>query len=471
MPTLSTVQKAGYGFGDFGYNLIWQAATLFLIFFYTDIAGLSPEWAGFIFGVGSIWDAITDPIMGGIADRTRSRAGRYRPYILWAAAPLALLYWISFSVPSLTGPWLIAWALVTHFLLRTAFTVSNIPYSSLTARMTSDANERASLTGWRMQFATGGGLTLAVVLPPLVVALGGGDAQYGWSAAVAVLALVFFVSQLVSYYLTSEPPEGQQEAQADVSFSPAALFKDIISVALTLRLNGPLARVFAAIIIGGGCLAMFGKNVPYYFKYVYGDETLMNQALGLFMLCQILIIPFYVWFSARTSKLITWLTASGVMGFGLLLMYLNTIYSQPIVFAIFALTGLGAGGLGVMFWSMLPDTVEYNEWATGERNEAKVYAFATFGTKMASGVAGFIFGVLLGASGFEANVLQSEETQHAIKAIMALIPILGLTLCGAIMWNYPLDQKRHAELLTDLKIRRAAVPAAETSKTLTRPAN
>lgn len=466
MTKLTTQQKAGYGLGDIGFNLVWQAATLFLIFFYTDVAGISPEWAGIIYITASIWDAITDPIMGGIADRTRTRQGRYRPYLLWSAAPLALTYWLAFSAPPITGFWLIVWAMATHLLLRTVYTVANIPYSSLTARMTSDANERASLTGWRMQGSVLGGLTLAVTLPPLVTMLGAGDPRVGYSLTIAVFAVLLFLTLIGSYYFTAEPEEVDDDPDARSTFGPGVVLADILGVAATLRLNGPLARVFLGIIIGGMCLAMLGKSVPYYAKYVYGDEAITGAALGFLMLSQLIIIPFHVQLARRTSKRVTWLVGSTVMAVGLLLLFLNSTYTPIFVLSTFVIIGFGGGALGVMFWSMLPDTVEYNEWVTGDRNEAKLYAFASFAIKMATGIAGFLFGVMLGGSGFEANTIQSADTLFAIKAIMTLIPIIGLALCGVIMWGYPIDQQRHSELLRDIAARKDPTPALQ-SGTLT----
>ncbi len=452
MSRLTTAQKAGYGLGDFAYNLIWQAVTLFLIFIYTDVAGLSPYWAGVVYIAASVWDAITDPIMGGLADRTRTSRGRYRPYILWSAAPLAFVYWLAFSVPSVSDGWIIVWAFVTHFLLRTVYTVSNIPYSSLTARMTSDADDRARLTGWRMQFAVAGGLFVATFLPGLVAVLGGDDPRTGYSLTVALFALLMFAILIASYFLTSEPDE-IDPLPARQSLNPVDLLKDVLGVAAKLRLNGPLARVFLAIIIGGMCIAMLSKSVPYYFKYIYGDQTMVSGALVTLMITQFVVIPAYVFLAARTSKRVAWLAGSGVMAVGLTALFANQLYTQFVILPIFCVIGAGAGALGVMFWSMLPDTVEYSEWATGNRDEAKTYAFASFAIKMSNGTAGFLFGVLLGLAGFEANVEQTEDTIFAIKSIMTLIPLLGLLICAVIIWGYPLDRAAHEKLLTDIKAR------------------
>ena len=159
---LSLPRKLGFTLGDYACNIYWQSLSLFLLFFYTDVVGLSAATAGWIYMVASIWDGAIDPLIGAVADRTRSRFGRYRPYILFGAVPLGLSFCLLYYKPPFQGTGLVVWLLATHILLRTTYAILNIPFMSLNARMTTSSSERSTLAGFRMLFATLAGLTVAI---------------------------------------------------------------------------------------------------------------------------------------------------------------------------------------------------------------------------------------------------------------------------------------------------------------------
>lgn len=436
--------RFGFGVGDFGFLLVWQGTALFLMYFYTDVLGIAPAVAGMIYLIAMVWDAITDPVIASLADRTQSRWGKYRPWLLFGALPFAVSYPLAFSAPPTVWPFgLIAWALLTHILLRSAYTVVSMPFSSLQARLTPDAQERSVLAGFRMVGAASGGLAVVFFTPVLVGQFGPQrEAEAYFTAAVLAGCITFFC--LIFCFLTMREPD--RGGAADTT-----LFEDLKSIGPMFVRNPPLIRVFTVIIISSICIGMFGKNILYYFKYDLQRPELAVYALVLPAAMLIVAVPFWVWVAGKTSKktsmsLGVTLAAIGYLGF-----FLNPTDSFPIILSMIALTGIGGAAIAVMYWAMLPDTVEFGEATTGIRAEAKTFGFASFAQKAAVGINAALLGLLLSIVGFEANVAQSEPTLLGMKAIMALIPALGALAILWILRGYTLDQQAHQTLVQRIR--------------------
>ena len=461
--TLSHGRRIGYASGDLSSNLYWQSISLFLYFFYTDTLGISPLWAGVAFAIGSIYDAVSDPLMGAIADRTRSTRGRYRPYILFGAVPLALSFAAMFYVPPLSGAALVIYATVAHMLCRTFFTVVNIPYLAMSSNMSTDSGERTNLAGLRMAFAALGAITIAFFLPKVVAALTGHVAQPWMVTALIVGAfatLVFFVC----YGTTKENAFTETPASSatpDTSFGAIArdVGRDVVGFWGMLRNNAPLARVFIAIVVISVSLTMFSKNVIYWFKYGLGRPELIPVALVIPALMLLLCAPLWVWFAKRNSKRTAWLLASVLAACGYVGFYFNTSTAVGFAVAWIVLIGMGTSGFAIMYWAMLPDTVEYNEWKLGERNEAKVVGFAAFAQKTALAVNALILGQVLTWVGYVANQPLSTDTLSGIKATMCLVPLLGVLIAAIALWRYPITAEYHRQLLRDIDARRSGTGA------------
>ncbi len=437
--------RIGFGVGDFGFLLVWQGTALFLMYFYTDVLGISPAIAGTIYLIAMVWDAVTDPIIAAAADRTRTRFGKYRPWLLAGALPFAISYPLAFSAPPEALPVsIVVWALVTHIVLRTTYTIVSMPFNSLQARLTNDAQERAVLAGFRMVGAASGGLAVVFVTPVLVGSYGEGREAEAYFAAACIAGAITFAAIMYCFFTMREPLNDQVGEQT-------SFFDDLKAIGPTLFGNPPLMRVFAIIIIASICLGMFGKNMLYHFKYELERPDLTVVGLVIPALFLILAVPFWVWLAGKTSKrraltIGVWIALAGYLGF-----FINPFQSTLVTFATIALTGLGGAALAVMFWAMLPDTVEYGEAKTGVRAEAKTFGFATFAQKAAVGINAVMLGVLLSLVGFEANTVQSETTLLGMKAIMALVPALGAVLILLILRGYKLDREAHAALLQEIE--------------------
>lgn len=436
--------RFGFGVGDMSFNLVWQGTTLFLMYFYTDVLGIPPTVSGAIYLIAMIWDAVTDPIIAALADRTHTGMGKYRPWLLYGSVPFAISYPLAFSTPPAWLPIdIVAWSLITHIALRTSYTVVSMPFNSLQARLTGDAQERAVLAGYRMVGAAAGGL-MVVFLTPILVGYYGveREAEAYFTAACVVGAVTLFT--LLYCFFSMREPNLSPGPQA------ATLWHDLKSIGPLFLSNPPLIRVFAIIIIASICLGMFGKNMLYHFKYYLKAPDMAVYGLALPAVLLIFAVPFWVWVAGRTSKK-TAMNAGVVIALaGYLAFFFNPVASVPLTLGAILLTAFGGSALAVMFWAMLPDTVEYGEAISGVRAEAKTFGFATFAQKAAVGINAVLLGGLLSVAGFEPNAEQSDATLLGMKAIMALVPAIGAGAILLILRGYTLDRARHAELVAQI---------------------
>lgn len=435
-------QKIGYGSGDFAFNLYWQGISLYLFYFYTDVLGLPNAMAGIIYAIGSFWDAGTDPIMGYLADRTRTRWGRYRPYLLFVPIPMAFGYLLLLWHPgdmSITALGIVA--LIGQLIFRLLFTMASTPYSALMARMTSNSEDRAGMAGARMLFAYLGAFS--------VVALAGGllenadsDREAFMSLAVisGILATVIF---WICFAICREPPE--DDAQA-----PNLTIKQSF---ISLRQNTPFLVVFAAVVLMTTGTTVIGKTMIYFFEYQMGDRNGAQIALMAFGLTGLLVIPFWTFVTLKTSKRLVWMVGSFFLSLALLAFLVNPATSQNMVILNYIAMSFGAGAFAITFWGMLPDTVEYGEWKTGHRVESMVFGFATFAQKSAVALSALILGVLLDVIGYQAGIVQSEETLSGLRMIIVFVPLAGVVTSVACIYFYPLSPQRHADIVAELQSR------------------
>ena len=443
--TLTNRVRAGYGIGDYAICLYWSGIGLYLLYFYTDVVGISPILAGWIYALGIGWDAITDPFMGYLAERTKTKMGSYRPFIYYGSIPLALSFVLLFWVPPFEGTVLFLFLILVNLIHRSCFTIVSVPYSSLTARITNDSNERTKLTTARMISASFGTLSMSALAFPLIAYFGGADEAFGflWLAiisgliAIALLSVtVYSVREKVDEIVTSNLP-------------------NFVSITKTVATNYPFWIVFGCILILGSTGVMFNKNLIYFVKYGLELHEYQGLILGVSSGASFLSLPFWAYLALKIGKRETWLISMTIAFIGLLLFFYYPIASLNELLILLALIGVGNGAGGVLFWSMLPDTVEYGEWKSGIRTESSLYGFMTFAQKSSIAVAALILGFLLSGIGFEPNQIQSEETISEMKFMMSWIPICGIIISLVLMYFYPISTKFHGELLQRIKERNA----------------
>jgi GPH family glycoside/pentoside/hexuronide:cation symporter len=439
---LNLKTRLGYGIGDIAICLYWSGVGLYLLYFYTDVVGISPSLAGLIYGIGMFWDAITDPFMGYVAERTRTKWGVYRPYLLFGNVPLALSFVLLFWVPPFEGGVLFFFLLFANLLHRTCFTLVSVPFSSLTPRITSDSQERTNLTGFRMLGAQTGTNLMALLAFPIIFWVGGEDESMGFVVLACIAGLTALAIHAITFITVKEPSNDQGIERVGGSLSEAAK---------AIGKNRPFWLVFSATLIVGITTIFFGNNLIYYTKYALNLHEHQGTILFTSGIVAFLSIPIWWIISNNIGKKLTWLTSSSITLIALMVFYLYEIETLIELLFLVAFIGFGSGAGGILFWSMLPDTIEYGEVHTGVRSESSLYGFMTFAQKGSIAFAIIILGLVLDFIGFQANEIQSEATIDNMKAIMTLIPSIGVALSLVIIYFYPIDAKMHKDLLRQLQ--------------------
>lgn len=427
----------GFGLGDFAFNLFFQGATLFLLFFYTDILKINATQAGTIFLIATIWDAITDPIMGFWAGKTRSRFGRYRVYLLLAPVPLGICYTLMFFVPTFTGWYLIAWVTLIQVLYRTFFTFGNIPYSSLSSEMTKDSHERSKLAAYRMFFGYAGAMMVSVLTGKLMLSMNWLPNENGYFYVGIVFSILATILFLTCYFTTFELPYNIENQQFKI--------KDIRKM---LKVNIPFWQLCGFIMVGMAGVVIFYQSLSYFFKYNLQNEAAFGNGMLFLFSCLMTALPFWLWLSGKIGKRKTLIIGCLVMFLGCISFWLNPLIYKNIwwVYAQMGIIGIGIGCAAFAFWAMLPDTVEFGEWKTGVRAEAVIFGLGLFFLKFALGIGSFILGNLLDFYQYIPDTDLSKFTLNGIHNITTLAMAFPAVIIILIMLKYRLNEELYEEI-------------------------
>lgn len=439
---LGLLRIVSYGAGDFAFNLSFTFSSLFLLYFYTDVLGIPAGTAGLIIMIALIWEGITDPVIGMLANRTKSRWGRYRPYLLFGSVPLSLSVIAMFLPLGLRGDALVAYCFVSHLLYRTVFTFVNIPYIALSAQMTSDSHERGKIAAARMLFAIACGLLLASLTLPLSRALGGG--QTGFFLVSVVYSILATVILLNTFASTREraPNPAEQHPR----------FSDMVEI---VRYNRAFVLLLLATVAGSVGYTMANKALIYYLKYWVGSEEAVTLGLVVTLLASALAMIPWMLIARRTSKRTVWIAGACFNLCAYLFILTIAPRSGPALWMPLIASGIGNSAFILTFWSMIPDTVEFGQWKTGLRSEGAIFGLIAFSQKVALGVGTGLIGVLLGKIGYVANRPQSEGTLHGIVLLYGLGPFVLFLLSIAAIWFYPISSELHRRMVRAIEYRRA----------------
>jgi GPH family glycoside/pentoside/hexuronide:cation symporter len=444
MSSITNKIRVGYGIGDYAICLYWSGVSLYLLYFYTDVVGITPQMAGLIYAIGIAWDAITDPFMGYMAERTRTKMGSYRPYIYYGSIPLALSFVVLLWVPPFEGMLLLSFLIVVNLIHRTCFTIVSVPYSSLTARITDDSDERTKLTTARMLAASFGTFSISALAFPIVLYFGGGEEALGFVYLGLIAGLVAVIILSITIYFVEERSFEFTKAELP-NFSK--VFKSVSN-------NYPFWIVFSAILILISTYLMFNNNLIYFSKYALGFHEYQGLILGVLSGTNLLAIPIWAFLAIKIGKKNTWMTSMAFLFVGFLIFYFYPISELNELLYILGFIGFANGATGVLFWSMLPDTIEYGEWRTGIRTESSLYGFMTFAQKGAIAIAIAILGTVLTKIGFEPNKEQTAQTLSDLKSLMSIIPLIGVFISFVLVCFYPIDKKFHQKLIDEIRVRK-----------------
>ncbi|HJL95377.1 MAG TPA: glycoside-pentoside-hexuronide (GPH):cation symporter, partial [SAR86 cluster bacterium] len=428
---LSLKVRFGYGIGDTAICFYWSGVGFLLMYFYTDVVGISPILAGTILLIGMLWDAFTDPFMGYIAERTRTRWGVYRPYLLFGNIPLALSFILLFWVPPYEGTLLFTSLVCINILHRTCFTIVSVPFSSLTPRITSDSVERTNLTGFRMLGAQTGTILITSLAFPIIFWAGGSEGEAkGFLIMAAIASFVALIIQAITFITVQEPTKSKGIERVSGS---------LVDALRSVLRNKPFWLVFSATLIVGSTTLFFGKSLLYYVKYALDLHEHQGTIAFTGSVIAFLSIPVWWVISNQIGKRKTWLISMSLTFVGFIIFYLYPISTLNELLFLVALLGLSSGANGILFWSMLPDTIEYGEVHTGIRSESSLYGFMTFAQKGSIAIAAYVYGLALIIIGFIPDEIQTPETITSMKSIMTLIPAFGVATSIIFIYFYPLD--------------------------------
>jgi GPH family glycoside/pentoside/hexuronide:cation symporter len=463
---LPLYEKIGYGFGDTASNILYQAWSFFLANFYTDVFGIAAKHAYLLFLITRIWDMINDPMMGMIADRTKTRWGKFRPYLLLVGVPFGALIYAMFITPNWGYNAKVVYAYVTYILATMAYTAINIPYSSMMAVMTPDPRERTTLSQYRFFLAFVGKLLIATFMLPLVKFFGtrsdGTDynAAVGYKMAAAVFGVIATILIFITFLTTRErvqPPKGQRSTFGQD-------LKDVFR-------NPPWIILFIACIFWLTHNMIRDGSIIYYFNYVSGrgKDVLFTIPLRLFtldfdltttfmtievlglMAGVFLSTPCKKYFSKKSLSIFLAL-ASVVLG---AIFYVLPSDNFLVLVVFNFLRAIVTGALPVFLFAMFTDVTDFHEWKFGRRATGLIIAGIMFAIKMGVAIGGSLQLKLLDVFGYKAHVAQTPGAIVGIKLLFSIIPAAFILICGLVLCFYPINEKLLAKIEVDLKERKS----------------
>ena len=447
-------EKLGYGLGDTASNFLFQFFSIFLLYYYTDVFGISAAAVGTLFLVSRLWDAVNDPMMGAIADRTNTRFGKFRPYLLWMAVPYGAIGYLMFANPEFGNQGKLIYAWVTYSLAMMIYTAINVPYSALMGVMTPSSQERTQLSSFRFVGAFGGLLLVSLLVRPLVDYFGGGDEAAGFQITMAIFAVVSVLLFWFTFATTKErvsvPKNESDNLKRDLTF---------------LVRNPPWVVLCFAGIFTLASVALKGAVTVHFFKYFVGDDGsqifLFFDATTLFMsigtLALIAGVACTSFLTKRFEKkllLIALSAGSALCNFALFFVPADQ-FTTLMIFNI--LGSLFAGPTAPLVWAMYADVADYGTWRFGRRTTGLVFSASQFAQKFGLAIGAGLSGWLLSAFGYVANVEQTDVAEMGIRLLFTILPAGISVLNILVLTLYPLSDSKVREIEQELAERKEAV--------------
>lgn len=507
MNQLPLYEKIGYATGDAAANLVWRGALAYLAVFYTDTFGITASAAALLFLVVRLSDGITDIVMGMIADRTHTRWGKFRPWILFSTPFLALMMVLCFTTPDLSESGKLIYAYATYIGLTLAYTMNNVPYSALMGVMTTSHSQRTSLSGFRFAGAFAGGLLVMGFLPDLVAYFGQGDDAKGYQTTMYVFAGLLIALMIITFVSTTERVAVKQESNQPLSGELKDLVKSLpfiilplLAITLFFYYRDLVSGIFFLIImalmtffikkllnsdtrklsttqrdivdlltnkpwlvlLGIGFLTMMFNGIKYgviayYFKYVVGSELLAGQYFIALLVVSILGALATSSLAKRFGKqqlFIFSLIASGLFTASF---YWISGDNLTIVFTLGCIAEFFAAMMPTLFFTMLGDSADYSEWKNNRRATGLIYSAGTFVQKAGGGFAGALVLIVLASFGYDGMDKASiEGSIPGMYLLMSFIPAVFAFVGAILMIIYPLNSKFMNEISSELKLRHAS---------------
>ncbi|WMJ80534.1 MFS transporter [Clostridium sp. MB40-C1] len=436
------ISKIAYGMGDVGCNFSWMFVGNFLMIFYTDVFGISMSAVAGLMLFSRFWDAINDPIIGRLSDKTNTRWGRYRPWLLFAAPLTAIVLMLTFwAHPHWSSTTKIIYMAVTYCILVLGYTCVNIPYGTLCGAMTQNIEERAKINTSRSVSAMAAIGVINIITVPLIEVLGKGSDKKGYLLTAVLYGCIFAICHIFCFAKTKEVLEVPEKQKISLKTQLAAVGK-----------NRPYMIALAGQFLFG--MTFYGRNADmlYYFTYVEGNKALFST----YSFC--IIIPsiigaacFPLLFKLTNNKGRSASVFALLTGISMFCMYFFTVGESPFLFYVFScLSQFFFSGFNTAIYAIIPDCVEYGEWKTGLRNDGFQYAFISLGNKVGMAIGTSLLAGAMGMCGYVANQQQNQEVIAVIKHSFTTVPGILWIVTAAVLFFYRLNKESYNKILSEI---------------------
>lgn len=440
---LSFTEKVGYSLGDMAANFIFQAMLALQLSFYTDTFGLSARAAGTLFLVVGLGAAALNPVMGLIADRTNTRWGKFRPWLLWTAVPFGIVGVLTFTTPNLSPAGKLAYAWTTYILLRLIYTINNVPYASLTGVITGDPDERTSLSSYRQIFANSAGFIVQGLAIPMRDYFGHGNNARGYQMTMGLFSILCVVFFFITFATTKEriqpDPLQQSSLRQDL--------QDLVQ-------NKPWIALFIVTTFYFAAISIRSSVMLPYFKYVAGNEKLFSWFNGFGLTALLLGVTVSNSLAVRVGKRNLFIVSMLLAAFfNVALFFLPATATIPI-FASEVLRQFAYGWSCPLLWAMMADVADYGEWKTGRRATATVTSAVVFALWAGLALGGAVAGWLFSAYGYVPNAEQTAQSLLGIRLTASVYASLAFTAAAISLFFYPITKDENRKIADELAERR-----------------
>ncbi len=441
---LSFREKFGYSLGDLAANFVFQALLALQLDFYTHTFGLTAAQAGTMTLVIGLGVAFLNPVMGVIADRTRTKWGKFRPWLLWTSLPFGVICVLTFTTPNISPGAKIVYAWTTYILLRVIYTVNNVPYASLNAVMTSDPDERNSISTYRQIAANSAGFIVASLAIPMVRFFGHGDDARGYQYTMGLLSALSVIFFIVAFFSTKERIQPDPQQQTSLSQDLSDLFKNRPWIVLFLA----TLFYFAAIVIRGNVM------LPY-FRFVANDVDLYSWFNGFGLAALLAGVACSTAVTKRMGKRLLFIVSMGLAGLFSAALFIIPPHATITIIATEVVRQFSFGLSGPLIWSMMGDVADYGEWKTGRRASGTVTAAVVFALWAGLAFGGAVAGWILDLYGFVSKAdVQSAHAQSGILLTASVYAGLAFLSAAVCMFFYPISRELNQKIANELIERR-----------------
>ena len=468
---LTVREKIGYSLGDLAANLVFQTLMTYLAYFYTDIYGLSSEDSSYIIlTVGLISAFSFNPIVGAIADRTNSRWGKFRPWILWTSLPLGIISILAFSTPEFSYKGKLIYATVTYTLLLLLYAANNLPYSALSGVITGDMKERNSMSSYRFVAVMFAQFFVQVFMYPIILKVGDGDKALGIETVMTYLAIIGTFLLIVTFLTTKErvipKPEQRSSLKEDIldlsSNTPWIIMLSVTTLLfITLSMKGGAYIYYFENYVSENSLKDFINPLITLLSSLglnfFGDDPI-SAGFGLFnaggITFMIIGISFSKYLADRFGKRDVFMSSLFISTIFIAIFFFFENYNVELMFLSQIFHGFFYGITIPLLWAMIADVADYSEWKNYRRATAIIFSAMMVGLKGGLSIGGAMVTSILGAYDYRAGLIQLDSTLEGIKLLISIFPSIPFLVCILILFAYEIDKKKELIIENDLKNRR-----------------